>query len=131
MQRKPRFNGVLLALVLVAVLVVVTAFTSGFSGETNSMSYSKVVSYFENQQVTAFNLDLNNSTIELCLKEGKVELPKESKPLNETVSSFSDSETAGLLGLGGSEQALEPNGGSYVVKYKLPYIYAPVYRCLQ
>ena len=44
MQRKPRFNGVLLALVLVAVLVVVTAFTSGFSGETNSMSYSKVVS---------------------------------------------------------------------------------------
>ena len=123
MQRKPRFNGVLLALVLVAVLVVVTAFTSGFSGETNSMSYSKVVSYFENQQVTAFNLDLNNSTIELCLKEGKVELPKESKPLNETVSSFSDSETAGLLGLGGGEQVLEPNGGSYVVKYKLPYIY--------
>ena len=123
MQRKPRFNGVLLALVLVAVLVVVTAFTSGFSGETNSMSYSKVVSYFENQQVTAFNLDLNNSTIELCLKEGKVELPKESKPLNETVSSFSDAETAGLLGLGGGEQVLEPNGGSYVVKYKLPYIY--------
>ena len=123
MQRKPRFNGVLLALVLVGILVAVTAFTSGFSSSGSSMSYSKVVSYFENQQVTAFNLDLNNSTIELCLKEGKIALPEESKPLNETVSSFSSSEASSLLGLGGSEEALDPNGGSYVVSYKLPYIY--------
>lgn len=123
MQRKPRFNGVLMALILVIILVAVTAFSSGFSSSGSSMSYSRVVSYFEHQQVTAFNLDLNNSTIELCLKEGEIALPDDAKALNETVSSFSQDSASSLLGLNDGEEALDANGGSYVVSYKLPYIY--------
>ena len=40
------------------------------------MSYSTVVHYFENNQVTAFTLDRNTSIITLTLKEGKQELPE-------------------------------------------------------
>lgn len=50
--------------------------TSDSSTGGSTMSYSTVVHYFENNQVTAFTLDRNTSIITLTLKEGKQELPE-------------------------------------------------------
>ena len=45
--------------------------TSDSSTGGSTMSYSTVVHYFENNQVTAFTLDRNTSIITLTLKEGQ------------------------------------------------------------
>ena len=71
MQQRPRFNGgIIIAIVLVLALVMVTMYSSLSGSQTATMAYSDVIEYFENNQVTAFDLDLNTGTIELSLKEG-------------------------------------------------------------
>ena len=42
---------------------------------TTTMSYSRVLSYFQSQQVVDFEMDLNTGDIKLALVEGSVELP--------------------------------------------------------
>ncbi|MBQ5754092.1 MAG: ATP-dependent zinc metalloprotease FtsH, partial [Oscillospiraceae bacterium] len=84
-------------------------------GDGNTMGYSKVMSYFKNNQVTAFYLDLNTGVVNLSLKEGKVELPESEQKAPEA---------GGLLAnmMGAEEKMTQPqNGGKVVVSYKLPY----------
>ena len=81
MQQKPRFSGgIIIAIVLVLALVMVTMYSSLSGSEPSTMAYSDVIEYFENNQVTAFELDLNTGTIELSLKEGDKPLPENALP---------------------------------------------------
>ena len=68
--KRPRFNPLILALALAAVLMIWSVLgTSGSSTSGSTMSYSTVVHYFEHNQVTDFTLDRNTSIITLTLKE--------------------------------------------------------------
>ena len=54
-SKRPRFNPLILALALAAVLMVWSVLGgSGDSGSTSSMAYSTAVQYFENLQVKQF-----------------------------------------------------------------------------
>ena len=89
--KKPRFNPLILALALAAVLMVWSVLGGGSSsGGSSSMVYSTAVQYFENLQVTKFTLDLNTGVLTMTLKEGKLALPDPSSV--STVQS-----TGGLL----------------------------------
>ncbi len=113
MQKKPRFSGVHLAVLLALIMMAVTLFSS-MSGAGNTMGYSQMVGYFENNQVTAFDLNPNNNVIQLSLKKGKMPLPENGQPA---------SEGGGLLGKQNNKAALGPqNGGSVLVSYKLPFL---------
>ena len=115
-QQKPRFSGgIIIAIVLVLALVMVTMYSSLSGSEPSTMAYSDVIEYFENNQVTAFELDLNTGTIELSLKEG-------DKPLPE--NALSAGESTGLLQeLAGADENYGPqNGGTVLATYRLPYI---------
>ena len=59
--KRPRFNPLILALALAGVLMIWSVLgTSDSSTGGSTMSYSTVVHYFENNQVTAFTLDRNH-----------------------------------------------------------------------
>ena len=113
-QKRPRINPFIIVAALVLLMMVWSFFTaSGSTGST--ISYSKVMSYFENQQVTAFSLDLNTGVIRMSLKEGAVELPEQTDAAESS---------GGLLSgmLAGEEAGETPqNGGTVLLTYKLPY----------
>ena len=115
MQQKPRFSGgIVIAVVLVLALLMVTMYSSLSGTQTSTMAYSDVIEYFENNQVTAFELDLNTGIIELSLKEGEKPLPENAQQ---------QTEATGLLEeLSGGEDFGPKNGGTVVATYKLPYI---------
>ena len=122
MQRRPKFNGVYLAVLLAVVWLAFSLWGSMGASSTTSMAYSKMLSYFENNQVMAFELDQNTGIITLALKEGEVELPKNAK---ETAGAAGQQQAQqGLLtAMMGGEQAepVLPTGkGIYHVTYKLP-----------
>ena len=119
--KKPRFNPLILALALAAVLMVWSVLGGGSSsGGSSSMVYSTAVQYFENLQVTKFTLDLNTGVLTMTLKEGKMDLPDPSSV--STVQS-----TGGLLSgmlsssSSGSTGAEKNSDGTVTVRYKLPY----------
>lgn len=114
MQKKPKFNGIYIA-VLLALIMMVMAIFSFMGNESSTMSYSQVVSYFKNNQVTAFDLDLNTGVITLSLKEGPVELPETTQQPTPAAG--------GLLSsvMGDQSQTGPQNGGTVLVSYKLPY----------
>ena len=119
--KKPRFNPLILALALAAVLMVWSVLGGGSSsGGSSSMAYSTAVQYFENLQVTKFTLDLNTGVLTMTLKEGKLDLPDPSSV--STVQS-----TGGLLSgmlsssSSGSTGAEKNSDGTVTVRYKLPY----------
>ena len=119
--KKPRFNPLILALALAAVLMVWSVLGGGSSsGGSSSMVYSTAVQYFENLQVTKFTLDLNTGVLTMTLKEGKLALP--DPPSVSTVQS-----TGGLLSgmlsssSSGSTGAEKNSDGTMTVRYKLPY----------
>ena len=121
--KRPRFNPLILALALAAVLMIWSVLgTSDSSTSGSTMSYSTVVHYFEHNQVTKFTLDRNTSVITLTLKEGDLDLPQAA------AASTADS-TGGLLsGMLSSSSAdstaAEKNSdGTVTVRYKLPYAY--------
>ena len=119
--KKPRFNPLVIAIVLAAVLMVWSVL-GGTGGNANgsSMAYSTVVHYFESNQVTKFSLDLNTGVITMTLKEGAQELP------NAAEQSTAQS-TGGLLSGLLSSSSSAPTGvkknddGTETVSYKLPY----------
>lgn len=79
--KRPRFNPLILALALAGVLMIWSVLgTSDSSTGGSTMSYSTVVHYFENNQVTAFTLDRNTSIITLTLKEASRSCPKPQVP---------------------------------------------------
>ena len=69
-SKRPRFNPLILALALAAVLMVWSVLGGTGSANGSSMEYSTVVHYFESLQVTQFSLDLNTGVITMNLKEG-------------------------------------------------------------
>ena len=102
-SKRPRFNPLILALALAGVLMIWSVLgTSDSSTGGSTMSYSTVVHYFENNQVTAFTLDRNTSIITLTLKEGKQELPETTGATAATqasgglISAFSASSSMGV-----------------------------------
>ena len=121
--KRPRFNPLILALALAGVLMIWSVLgTSDSSTGGSTMSYSTVVHYFENNQVTAFTLDRNTSIITLTLKEGKQELPETTGATAATQASggllsnlFSSSTS--------SVGATRNDDGTVTVRYKLPYAY--------
>ena len=119
--KKPRFNPLVIAIVLAAVLMVWSVLGgTGGSASGSSMAYSTVVHYFESNQVTKFSLDLNTGVITMTLKEGTQELP------NAAEQSTTQS-TGGLLSGLLSSSSSAPTGvkknddGTETVSYKLPY----------
>ena len=125
--KRPRFNPLILALALAGVLMIWSVLgTSDSSTGGSTMSYSTVVHYFENNQVTAFTLDRNTSIITLTLKEGKQELPETTGATAATQASggllsnlFSSSTS--------SVGATRNDDGTVTVRYKLPYAYVLEY----
>ena len=122
-SKRPRFNPLILALALAAVLMVWSVMGStGGSTSGSTMSYSTVVHYFEHNQVTAFTLDRNTSIITLSLKEGDLPLP-------DADAVTSGSQTSGgllsgmLSGSSESDSAVKESDGTVTVRYKLPYAY--------
>jgi cell division protease FtsH len=107
-------NGIVIIVMMVLALILVTTFSTMGSSTKATMSYSQVISYFEANQVTAFDLDLNTGVIKLSLKDGSVALPQDAQ----------DAETSGLLAeLYGEDKATygPQNGGKVLVTYKVPY----------
>ena len=119
-SKRPRFNPLILALVLAAVLMAWSVLGGGSdSGSSSSMTYSTAVQYFENLQVTKFTLDLNTGVLTMNLKEGKLALP-------DTTAQSTTQSTGGLLSgmLSSSDTttAVQKNDdGTVTVRYKLPY----------
>ena len=118
--KKPRFNPLILALALAAVLMVWSVLGgSGSAAGSTSMAYSTAVQYFENLQVTKFTLDLNTGVLTMNLKEGKLALP-------DTTAQSTTQSTGGLLSgmlssSNASGNAEKNSDGTVTVRYKLPY----------
>ena len=142
MPRKPRTNGIFVAVLLVMVTLVVI-FYSGMGSAVSSyttMTYSQVIQYFENNQVVRFELDLNSSVLTLQLKEGPVALPESAQPVTQAgTASTGTSGSSGLLGSlfgqgmgqlpqqsgqqAGQSQSTANSGEKLVqVSYKMPYL---------
>ena len=121
--KRPRFNPLILALALAGVLMIWSVLgTSDSSTGGSTMSYSTVVHYFENNQVTAFTLDRNTSIITLTLKEGKQELPETTGATSATQASgglLSNMFSSSTSSVG----ATRNDDGTVTVRYKLPYAY--------
>ena len=121
--KRPRFNPLILALALAGVLMIWSVLgTSDSSTGGSTMSYSTVVHYFENNQVTAFTLDRNTSIITLTLKEGKQELPETTGATAATQASgglLSNMFSSSTSSVG----ATRNDDGTVTVRYKLPYAY--------
>ena len=113
-KKKPQWNPLIIVGLLVVVLMIWTFFTSSPSVNVG-MRYSQVRSYFENLQVTAFDLDLNTGVIQMSLKEGPVPLPEGDKESGGAgFGSF-------LPGSNSEKKEELPGGAKVRVTYKLPY----------
>lgn len=118
-SKRPRFNPLILALALAAVLMVWSVLSSPDTSSGSLVSYSTVVHYFEKLQVTSFKLDLNTGMITLKLKEGELPLPETSP---ESVTQSSGGMLSGLLSPSSGTPAAVPNeDGTVTMRYKLPY----------
>ena len=116
MQHKPRFSGIIIAAVLmVAALVMISSYSSLFASSKSTMMLSEAMGYFESNQVTYFNLDLNTGVIEMSVKEGEHPLPESG-----TSSETSNGLLAEIYG-DGTDAYAPKNGGATVITYKLPY----------
>ena len=128
--KKPRFNPLVIAIVLAAVLMVWSVL-GGTGGNANgsSMAYSTVVHYFESNQVTKFSLDLNTGVITMTLKEGAQELPNAAEQtttqssgglLSGLLSSSSSAPTGVKKNEDGTETLVATNGLAYQLRKALP-----------
>lgn len=122
MQRKPKFNGVYLAVLLALVWLAFSLWGSFTGTSTTTMAYSKVVDYFQAHQVVGFELDLNTGIIDLALKEGELELPSGAKQAAETTQQQAQRGLLAAMWGGSAEEEFLPTGeGIYRVTYRLPY----------
>ncbi len=124
MQRKPKFNGMIIV-VLLALSVLALNLWTLMNSETMPLSYSRVLQYFKAQQVVGFDLDLNTGSLQLALKEGDVELPKNAVDTGSKTVQAQRGMMSIMLG-GGEESNTEdslPSGeGIWQVSYRVPYI---------
>ena len=119
-SKRPRFNPLILALALAAVLMVWSVLGGTGSASSSSMEYSTVVHYFESLQVTQFSLDLNTGVLTMTLKEGKLALPD---PSSVSTAQSTGGLLSGMLSSSssGSTGAEKNSDGTVTVRYKLPY----------
>ena len=124
LQRKPKFNGMIIV-VLLALSVLALNLWTLMNSETMPLSYSRVLQYFKAQQVVGFDLDLNTGSLQLALKEGDVELPKNAVDTGSKMVQAQRGMMSIMLG-GGEESNTEdslPSGeGIWQVSYRVPYI---------
>ena len=124
LQRKPKFNGMIIV-VLLALSVLALNLWTLMNSETMPLSYSRVLQYFKAQQVVGFDLDLNTGSLQLALKEGDVELPKNAVDTGSKTVQAQRGMMSIMLG-GGEESNTEdslPSGeGIWQVSYRVPYI---------
>ena len=68
MQHKPKFNGIILAAVLMVLTLLFVSLSPLMSASASQhIYYSTVRDYFCNNQVTSFRLDLNTASLEMWL----------------------------------------------------------------
>ena len=122
MQRKPKFNGVYLAVLMALLLLAFNLWSSLSTPSGSSMAYSKAMSYFEANQVVGFELDLNTGLMRMALKAGNVDLPKNAE---KTAAGSNQQKVAGglLSAMMGANPVEDlPRGeGIYHVNYRLPF----------
>lgn len=122
MQQKPRFNGMILAAVLMVIaLIAISSMSMLGSASSGQYFYSEIEGYFRANQVTSFLLDSNTGVLELWLKEGELPLPdSDGSTAQEEMQQLPQ---GGLLsGIGGSTESklLPANGGTCHTTYKIP-----------
>ncbi len=118
-SKRPRFNPLVLAIVLAAVLMVWSVLGgTGSSTGSSSMAYSTVVHYFESNQVTKFSLDLNTGVITMTLKEGAQALPDATE---QSTTQSTGGLLSGMLSSSAPTGVTKNNDGTETVSYKLPY----------
>ena len=122
MQQKPRFNGMILAAVLMVIaLIAISSMSMLGSASSGEYFYSEIEGYFRSNQVTSFLLDSNTGVLELWLKEGELPLPDSDGSASQ--EELQQLPQGGLLsGIGGSTESrlLPANGGTCHTTYKIP-----------
>ncbi len=122
MQRKPKFNGVYLAVLLALLLLAFNLWSTFTSTGGTSMAYSKAMSYFESNQVVGFELDLNTGMLRMALKEGSVTLPKGAE---KSAAAGQNPVAGGILSamMSGTpaSESLPTGPDIYHVTYRLPF----------
>ncbi len=124
MQRRPRFNGVVIV-VLLALSVLAINLWSVMGSQTMPMSYSKMLSYFKSQQVIGFDMDLNTGSLKLALVEGELDLPKNAVDTSKAVQKTQQGMMSLMMGSGSAQadpsDQLPTGEGIWQVTYHVPY----------
>lgn len=122
MQRRPKFNGMLIV-VLLALSVLALNLWSVLSNDTMPMSYSRVLSYFKSQQVVGFDLDLNTGNMQLALVKGEENLPSGAVDTGKQSVQAQRGMMSLMMGQGSQEGDRLPSGeGIWQVSYRVPYV---------
>ena len=114
MNKKPRsING--LALLAILGLVLVWLIMTGTGGQTSSVKYSQIVSWFEQGEVTDFTLNLKNGEMSLTLSEAATqELYDAQAAAQQAASQPSGSLSSLFGGTGSQQQAQQPKRQSLI-----------------
>ena len=115
MNKKPRsING--LALLAILGLVLVWLIMTGTGGQTSSVKYSQIVSWFEQGEVTDFTLNLKNGEMSLTLSEVATQelYDAQAAAQQQAVSQPTGSLTSLFGGTGGQQQAQQPKRQSLI-----------------
>ncbi len=102
-----------------ALLIVLIASIYG-TGSTETYSYSEIISYFRNQQVEMFELDLGDGKMQISLKEGVDATPQSKKIQDEERMQNQENGVDSLWGMvpGLSNSSDEPT--SNIINYTAP-----------
>ena len=115
MNKKPRsING--LALLAILGLVLVWFIMTGTGGQTSSVKYSQIVSWFEQGEVTDFTLNLKNGEMSLTLSEAATQelYDAQAAAQQQAASQPSGSLSSLFGGTGGQQQAQQPKRQSLI-----------------
>ena len=115
MNKKPRsING--LALLAILGLVLVWLIMTGTGGQTSSVKYSQIVSWFEQGEVTDFTLNLKNGEMSLTLSEAATQelYDAQAAAQQQAASQPAGSLTSLFGGTGGQQQAQQPKRQSLI-----------------
>ena len=115
MNKKPRsING--LALLAILGLVLVWLIMTGTGGQTSSVKYSQIVSWFEQGEVTDFTLNLENGEMSLTLSEAATQelYDAQAAAQQQAASQPSGSLSSLFGGTGSQQQAQQPKRQSLI-----------------
>ena len=115
MNKKPRsING--LALLAILGLVLVWLIMTGTGGQTSSVKYSQIVSWFEQGEVADFTLNLKNGEMSLTLSEAATQelYDAQAAAQQQAASQPSGSLSSLFGGTGSQQQAQQPKRQSLI-----------------